>query len=453
MPPLRSQLAAAALGALIAGAAAAPAAAKHYQDHVQVSAYAPPRVYPLTSTLTVEEFERTRPPTRVRVGGHTHRIFWNNTVIGTLSTTLALKQMRRAGQSPGGVFADRRLTAAERRRFRAAVPLFDDADVMAVAEGHPACRGLTRAQARGIVTGRITRWSEVVAGAASDTISVRYRGTRSDADLRLGARYVRLRSGRYTNTYARGAKGSADGGLGAAASGDHSIAAVTAWSRLRGRSGVCAVPLNGVAPTDSTVVDASYPEAFRVTYVVPRRRIRFGVNRWADRLVTAFLKSDAARAALARRGLLVVGGTPPGAVGPGPGASDAQPPQTDHAGRPITTTPDAGGEERLTGLRLDSPATGEGFHRFAFESNGTLRRLTFDASGACVHESQGGWTVEGAWRYPEHGGGLIARVGWFIGDGVPERVIDLPDAEPQAAYVDGTAYAINAGAAGTCGSG
>ena len=446
----RGAIAAVAIAA-VAVVVAPRASATHYQDHVQIRVYAPPRVYDDTNTLPVEEFERTRPPTRFRVGGHTHRIYWNNTVVGGYSTTAALRSMRQSGQFPTAVLADRKLTAAERRRFREVAPLYDEADVMIVAEGHPACRGITRAQARGIVSGKITRWSQIVSGAASDAIRVHYRGPASSADLRFGARYVRLRSGRYRNSYPPGSRAVTDAGLGAAASGDQSVASVTAWSRARGRSGVCAVPLDGVAPTNASVSNRSYPEAFRVTYVVPRRRIRFGVNRRADQLVQGFMKSDSAKAALARRGLLVVGGAPPG---PAPGSSsagEAAAPTTDHAGRPITTTPDPNAEQTLTGQRLDSPATPEGRHRFVFEPNGTLRRLAFDGSGACVAESGGGWTVKGGWRYAEHGGGLIARLGWFIGDPVDERVIDLPDAEPQTAYLDGTPYTRDPNASTVCG--
>ena len=435
--------------ALGLGLTATAAQATHYQDMLQVAVYAPPRVYADLNTLPVEEFERTRPPTRFRVGGHTHRVYWNNPVLGGSTTSQALKQMRSAGQRPTGVFADRRLSRAERRRFREVAPLYDDADVMVLAAGHPACQGLTRAQARSIVAGRTTRWSQVVPGAAKDAISVRYRGTGLDGDLRFGARYVRRPNGRYRLSYPAGSRGSADGGIGAAAAGDQAVAAVTAWSRFRPQPGVCAVPLNGVAPTSATIAGRSYPEAFRVTYVVPRRRIRFGVNRKGDQLLQAFLRGRAAKAALARRGLLVVGGAPPTTPGPGSPPAVAAP-STDHAGRPITTTPDAGAEQALTGLRLTSPATPDGWEQFAFGADGALSRVTFDGSGACLGGATGGWTVKGAWRYPEHGGGLIARLGWFIGDPVDERVLDLPQTEPQAAYLDGRPYASEPGAAASC---
>ena len=433
--------------ALVLISVAAPASATHYQDHIQIAGYAPPRTYADTNTLLDVEFERTRPPTRMRFNGHTHRLYWNNVTGGTTSVGQALSQMRRSNL-PTGLFADRRLTAAERRRFREHAQLYDDADVMVVAAGHPACQGITRAQARSIAAGRITRWSQIVSGAATDAIRVHYRGSSSDADLRFGARYIRRSNGRYRVSYPSGSRGSADGGLGAAASGDHSVAAVTAWSRFRGRSGVCGVPLAGVVPTNETVVDHSYPEAFRVTYVVPKRRVK-GLLRGADDLVRKFMRSQDAKAALARRGLLVVGGAPASTPGPS-GGSAVEPPATDHAGRPITTAPDGTLEQALTGLRLDSEATPDGWHRYAFDADGAMRRLSFDGSGNCLGEVSGGWTVKGGWSYPEYGGGRIARLGWFIGEPANERIIDLPAAESQTAYLDGVAYARVPGAPGTC---
>ena len=293
------------LTALTCAIVAAPAGATHYQDMAQVQVHAPPRTYDDLNSLPIEAFERTRPKTRFRVGGHTHRVFWSNSVAGGSSTTEALRLMRRTTTLPAAVFADRRLTSAERRRFREAAPLYDDADVMVVAAGHPACEGITRAQARKIVAGKVTRWSQVVTGATSDAIRVRYRGTADSADLRFGARYVRRPSGRYKVSYPAGARGSNDGGISAAASGDQSIAAVTAWSRFRPQPGVCTVPLSGVTPSNDTVAGHSYPEAFRVSYVVPRRRLA-GLSGVIAKVVEDFMRSEAARSFLAVRGLLVV---------------------------------------------------------------------------------------------------------------------------------------------------
>ena len=66
------------------------------------------------------------------------------------------------------MIADARLTAKQRRRFVTVADLFREADVLVVARDHPACAGITQAQALAIVRGGIKRWSEVVQGAAAD---------------------------------------------------------------------------------------------------------------------------------------------------------------------------------------------------------------------------------------------------------------------------------------------
>src|SRR5215218_864804 len=96
----------------------------------------------------------------VRAGGNTYRGEWINSLATRLSTTQALKEIRRFGNSYA-TYADRKLTGTERRKFDVLLDLGRDADVLVVQAGHPACAGLTLAQARGIASGRITNWSAV----------------------------------------------------------------------------------------------------------------------------------------------------------------------------------------------------------------------------------------------------------------------------------------------------
>ncbi len=71
--------------------------------------------------------------------------------------------------------------------------------------------------------------------------------------------------------FAPAARGASDGGLGEAASGDLAVAGLTSWSRARGYGdSVCAVPIDGVAPTDVTVHALEYVAAYPITYVVAR---------------------------------------------------------------------------------------------------------------------------------------------------------------------------------------
>lgn len=93
--------------------------------------------------------------------------------------------------------------------------------------------------------------------STKDTISVRYRGGGRAPTCASARASCARASGRFRPSYPSGSRGSADGGLGAAASGDHSVAAVTGWSRFGGRPGVCAVALGGV---DERIIDLPQAE-------------------------------------------------------------------------------------------------------------------------------------------------------------------------------------------------
>ena len=147
------------------------------------------------------------------------------------SPNIYLRNMIRQRRYPGlqGVFLDRRLTAAERRHMVVRADLGRDADVLAVASGHPACAsGVSRAMARGIAKGTIrTNWSAagVPTPAGGDAIALRRAGDgfERSSEPRFGAGYLAPKSARITR----------DGGLSEAASGNQAIAAVTSWSRAR----------------------------------------------------------------------------------------------------------------------------------------------------------------------------------------------------------------------------
>ena len=130
--------------------------------------------------------------------------------------------------SPAGIFVDRKLKQKEKRHLKVYLDLGRDADVLAVSQDHPAC-----------TTGDLPRGSEghrrrdhqtwsaagVPAPPGGNSIALRRAGTGSDkfVEPRFGAGYK----------LPTGARKSYDGGLGEAASGNSSIAAVTSWSRAR----------------------------------------------------------------------------------------------------------------------------------------------------------------------------------------------------------------------------
>jgi hypothetical protein len=179
-----------------------------------------------------------------------------------------------------------------------------DADVLAVASGHPACAtGVSRAVARGIAKGTIRTWSAagVPTPASGDAIALRRAGDGIDG-------FVEPRF-RASGDLPRGAKAAFDGGLSEAASGDHAIAAVTSWSRARAyQVTTCAVPVGGAAPNDESVRALSHPEAYPISFVTLRRL------RDVRPIVAAFLKyltGPRAAASFRRRGMRLVRGTWP----------------------------------------------------------------------------------------------------------------------------------------------
>jgi hypothetical protein len=306
--------------AALAGTAALPAAAPAatFPTSFQMLQLTPSRVWQETSFIPDALPSPRDRIYRYRIGSRTFVGPWFPAAASTKTASEALARVHKDatsgfGSGSDGVIVDRPLTAVERRRFTPLADLYRDADVMVVAAGNPACAGLTRAQARSIATGAIRRWSQVAAGAATDTIRVRHLVDGFGNGVpHLGARWVGVNTRQRVN-YAPGAVGARDGGVSAAAAGDQAIAAITTWSRVRALgAGPCVVPLNGVAPSDVTVASLRYAEAFPVTYVVTRALVgRSAVARARNavmrRAMRAHLRSEKVRGPLRGRGALVVG--------------------------------------------------------------------------------------------------------------------------------------------------
>jgi hypothetical protein len=179
-----------------------------------------------------------------------------------------------------------------------------DADVLVVAQGHPACAsGVSRTAARGIAAGTIRTWSAagVQAPGGGDQIALRRAGDGVEG-------FVEPRFG-VSGRLPQGARAARDGGLSQAAAGDTSVAAVTSWSRARayGRT-TCAVPVGGVSPTDTSVRALAHPDAYPITFVTLRRFTR-PRDRHTRAITAAFLKyltGPRATAGLRQRGMLLV---------------------------------------------------------------------------------------------------------------------------------------------------
>jgi hypothetical protein len=412
------------------------AQAKTISGAHQVSADIPPRIDRNIGFIPVNTMGRL-PSFRVYVGrGQWVRGPWVNFTRSGPTMSESLKLWRQTGVGHG-TFSDRRLTRGERRQFVQVADFGRDADVLVVQRGHPACAGLTLAQARAIARGQTTRWSQVAAGpsGSSDTIALRHvKFSEGMIEPRFGAS-MKLRIGKAT----------ADGGIGEAA-GNGAVAGITSWSRARYRSDVCAVPLSGIAPTDVSVHDLTYPGAYPVGFVAPKKVLRDRYKGKLVRLFAKFFESERAAKLLRATGLLIKKdklqppaspiGEPPAPGGPG---RDAQ-------GRSITSTrDDAAATSALTGERLEPPGSPI---RWAFEPDGVFTLVDHTNPDACTSET-GHWSVLEGWRYSENGGGVIARVQTQF-ETVREFTIELPSSTPETAFVDGEQFARSRSFAGTC---
>jgi hypothetical protein len=434
------------IGAL--AATGGSAFAKTYPANHQVVGYTTPRVDRQIGFIPIKLFSPNGESVSVKVDGDVYRGAWANATVGRGSTTEALKYMRRDAKPPLGqrnhlLFADRELSRSEARTFKVVLDLARDADVLVVSRKNAACSGLTSSQARAIARGAITRWSEVVppASGQADKIDLRDTVINELYEPRLGA--VKKPDK---------ARGAADGGVSAVA-GSTAVAAVTSWSRVRTRRDVCAVPLDGVAPSNASVHARTYRAAYRLTVVAVRKRQADAYSRTLRQLYLKGLTSKAATEAFVGTGLLMAASPPPpdtqtNAPGSNP---DAVAPTTDAQGRTISARRDDDGAAAALGGERFRRATETGESIFAFEPDGALRQITRDntGGGAPCYEATGGWALIAGWRYAENGGGLIAQVQFYL-QGRPSVRIDLPGDNPTSAYLDGQAYGRSREFKGDC---
>ena len=444
-----------ALLAVLALAAATPARAAE-RVAFQVNATIPTAHLETVGFIPVKAFGDSR-NNKVRAGGRSYIGPWANYVISRRSTSEALKFMLRSSKGRYGEvddlhYADRELTAREKRSFKVLADLMREADVLVVAKGHPACNGLTREQARRIARGDVTRWSQVLGALPEgqpDQIALRYLQRSKDlhAEVRFGV-----------TRYPSGARGDLNGGLVQAGKGDRAVAGVTSWSDVRRgwQQRICAVPLDGVAPSDATVMDRSYPEAFRITLVALKKRQWSPLARELRMRYVKTMTSAKVKQQLRDRGMLVAGD--PVAAAPTPGSStqpaptpaptatpaptpDALAPTTDYQGRPITATrDDASAPSALIFLQLQRSYDGGSYIRWTFDDAGVLRRMSYDGPSQTCTQFDGTWSIFGAWRYGEFGGGLVPRV-QMTEETARNVYVHLPNETPATAYIGGEAYA------------
>lgn len=205
-----------------------------------------------------------RPPLRadIVVRGHELEVAVDGvTLTGLASTAKTLKTAHRTGL-PSGVFVDRRLRPGEARRWKAK-PVWIDGDVLLVNPANPLCAG-------GATLGAVRERLKTAATGPLLVPTGLFGAEEQLFDLHPPA-------GRESG-YAPVAKAVAEWQAISAVASDPAAIAAVAWSAARGRlegGSVCAVPLDGVAPTEATLRDGTYPATVPVSFAWDRKP-RFG---------------------------------------------------------------------------------------------------------------------------------------------------------------------------------
>lgn len=232
------------------------AQAKTISDFWQVSVQIPPQLWddgaslPFIMGNAIDSFS---------AGGNEYRIQWNNAAFSAPGPKPS-RQGGPYGTVTAGLY-DRPLTEAQLRKFGLKQRLlWGDADVIVAAKDSPVCAGLTPSQVDGVLGGSITDWRAVFPSWPT--------GVDSAVRLNVPLDYAgkpRWAFGR--NTYAPGFSRTTDSASLRLAGGQVAVQKLSFVERYLASAGLCAVPVGGVAPSEQSTRDLTYPPAYQVYYV------------------------------------------------------------------------------------------------------------------------------------------------------------------------------------------
>ena len=181
--------------------------------------------------------------------------------VNTLCCRTDAQLLRDTGQFGGAaVMLDRPLTAAEKRRFSGRL-VWIDGDVLVAQPDNPRCTtGMSLSHVRALLEHPVPSGQRVYAPASP------YDGARV---VLFGI------PAKNTNdpAYGKGVQIVNEQSSIAAVAGDPDALAAVAWSAARAAikaGAVCEIPINGVAATEATVRDRTYPVSVQATFVVSR---------------------------------------------------------------------------------------------------------------------------------------------------------------------------------------
>lgn len=234
-----------------------PASAKTVTDFWQVSVQMPPQLWDDAAGLP--EIPGTDYDVFTR-GSTTYRIQWTNASIRQLPKYMLRQQGVRRGVTTAGLY-DQALSVQQLRKHRLKQRLlWLDSDILIAAAGSQACTGVSSAQLDGILSGTITDWRQAFPDwpQAMDPQVVLRVATSADGQ-------PRWHFGR--NAFGAAVQSTTDAGTLAVTAGAVAVQKLSYASKYLASAGLCAVPVNGITPTEQTTRDRTYPNSYGVYYV------------------------------------------------------------------------------------------------------------------------------------------------------------------------------------------
>jgi len=198
---------------------------------------------------------------KFRQNGKSYAVVWAPSTVRATGTADILEHLARGRSGPGAAVLDKRLPASfltkrnlQQRR------IWSDADVLVADAGSPVCRGMTAGQLQELLAGEITDWRTLYPDWPADRPS--------SVDLWYPADYKndpRILFGR--TTYARRARKTTDAGTLMTSQNAVGVNKLSYALQYVEPGRRCLAPIGGVAPSEASVRDGSYPYGYDVWWV------------------------------------------------------------------------------------------------------------------------------------------------------------------------------------------
>ena len=249
----------AAVGVALAStvALAGPASAKTVTDFWQISLQMPPQLWDDAAALPnitgngLDTFT---------MGATKYRIRWTNASIQQLPKYMLRQQGGKYGTTTAGLY-DRALTKKQLTKYKLKQRLlWLDADVLLADSASPVCQGLSDGQLAGVLDGSITDWRSVFPAWPQDLASA--VSLRTPTDNTGKPRWMFGRK-----SFAPGAQRTTDGGTLSVTGASVAVQKLSYAAKYLASAGLCAVPVDGVTPSEQTTRDRSYRHSYGVYYV------------------------------------------------------------------------------------------------------------------------------------------------------------------------------------------